>query len=50
MGLRIVQTQGQNLEMTCWAVGFEFRQICAAIPNFANDRSTFIFNPDGGAA
>src|SRR5712692_1371028 len=49
VGLRIVQTQGQTFDVTCWAIGLELHQIGAAIPNLSDDGSTLIFDPGSGA-
>ena len=49
MRLRIVQTQAQTFEVTCWAIGPELHQIGATIPNFADDSRAFIFDPGRGS-
>src|SRR6266576_747571 len=48
-GLRIVNTQSQTFNMTCWAVGFKFLQIGAAVPNLSRYRRAIEFDPGFGA-
>jgi hypothetical protein len=48
-GLGIVKTQVQTLDMTGWPIDLKLNQICAAIPNFSDDASAFIFDPLRGA-
>jgi len=49
MALRIVYAQGQALNMTCRAIGFEFLQISATVPNFSRHRGAVKFDPGFGA-
>jgi len=45
VGLGIVETQRQNFEVTCWAIGLELREIGAAIPNLSDDGRALVFDP-----
>src|SRR6266849_4312763 len=49
VGLGIVEMQVQTFEVPFRAIGLEFYQIGAAIPDLADDGSTLIFDPGGGA-
>src|SRR5262249_45032963 len=49
-GLGIVQTQAQSFDVTRRAIGHEFHQIGATIPNLPDNGSTVIFDPGVGTS
>src|SRR5207253_6710594 len=49
MGLAVVETQGQELEVTCRALDLDFAQVGASVPDAANDVGTVVVDPGGRA-
>jgi len=49
MRFGIVEAQAQALEVPCRAIGHEFQQIRAAIPNRAHNRCAVVLDPRRGA-
>src|SRR5207253_704860 len=49
VGLGIIETQIQSLEVAGRAIGLEFKQIGAAIPNFADNAGSLALDPLRGA-
>src|SRR5579864_3073117 len=47
MGFRVVNTQGQTLNVAGWTIDLNGVQLGAAIPNLVTDTSTFKFDPGG---
>src|SRR5580692_7517674 len=43
--LRIIQTQGQTLDVTGRSVSFKFLEVRAAIPDLPDDRGTVVSDP-----
>ena len=46
--LRIVEAQREAFDVAGGAVHFQFHQVGAAIPEFADDGGAFVFDPGGG--
>src|SRR5580692_11541111 len=45
----VVQTQGRELEVALWPLGFQLHQVGAPVPNFAHDAGAVVLPPDRGA-
>ena len=48
-GLRIVDAQGEALDVAGRAIGFEFLEIGATVPDFSRDRGAVELDPGRGA-
>jgi hypothetical protein len=50
VGFRVVETQGQRFDVARRAVGLEFDQVGAAVPDLPDDGRALVFDPGHGAA